>query len=82
MTKRTFYLIGASFVVAAGLFGARMLTSPLVSEATPPYAFCACADDILSSPRPIRTARLIAKKRPISLPPGGRFDPFEAYTKP
>src|SRR3954470_23873747 len=47
-----------------------MLTFPLVSEATPPYAFCACADDILSSPRPIRTARLIAKKRPISLPPG------------
>jgi len=33
MTKRTFSLIGASFVVAAGLFGARMLTSPPISEA-------------------------------------------------
>ena len=30
---RTFSLIAAAFVVATGLFGARMLTSPPVSEA-------------------------------------------------
>ena len=33
MTKRTLSLIAASFVVATGLFWARMLTSPPVSEA-------------------------------------------------
>jgi hypothetical protein len=30
---RKFFLIAAAFVVATGLFGARMLTSPPVSEA-------------------------------------------------
>ena len=30
---------------------------------TPPYASCACANDILSSPRPIRAATVSAKKR-------------------
>ena len=29
----------------------------------PPYASCACANDILSSPRPIRAATVSAKKR-------------------
>src|SRR6476620_12477769 len=31
----------------------------------PPYASCACASDILSSPRPIRAATVSAKKRPM-----------------
>jgi hypothetical protein len=33
MTKRTFSMVAVSFVVATGLFGARMLTSPPVTEA-------------------------------------------------
>jgi hypothetical protein len=33
MTKRTLSIIAASFVIATGLFWARMLTSPPVSEA-------------------------------------------------
>jgi hypothetical protein len=33
MAKRTFFLIAASLVVATGLFWARMLTSPPVTEA-------------------------------------------------
>jgi hypothetical protein len=33
MTKRTFTLIATSLVVATGLFWARMLTSPPVTEA-------------------------------------------------
>ena len=37
MTKRTLSLIAASFVVATALFGARMLTSPPVSEAAIPH---------------------------------------------
>jgi hypothetical protein len=37
MTKRTFSMFAVSFVVATGLFGARMLTSPPVAEAAPNY---------------------------------------------
>ncbi|MET0527606.1 MAG: hypothetical protein ABW003_04545 [Microvirga sp.] len=33
MTKRTFSMFAVSFVVATGLFGARMLTSPPVTQA-------------------------------------------------
>ena len=35
MTKRTFSMFAVSFVVATGLFGARMLTTPPVTEAAP-----------------------------------------------
>jgi hypothetical protein len=35
MTKRTFSMFAVSFVVATGLFGARMLTFPPVTEAAP-----------------------------------------------
>src|SRR3954452_7543001 len=44
----------------------------------PPYASRACANDILSSPRPIRAARASAKKRPMFPSSGGRFDPLES----
>jgi hypothetical protein len=37
MTKRTLSIIAASFVIATGLFWARMLTSPPVSEAATPH---------------------------------------------
>jgi len=37
MTKRTFSMFAVSFVVATGLFGARMLTFPPVTEAAPNY---------------------------------------------
>jgi hypothetical protein len=36
-TKRTFSMFAVSLVVATGLFGARMLTFPPVTEAAPNY---------------------------------------------
>jgi hypothetical protein len=47
----------------------------------PPYASCACASDILSSPRPIRAATVSANKRPMFSLPRGRFDPLESLNE-
>jgi hypothetical protein len=76
LSLRKFSLIAAAYLFTTGLCGARMLTSPPVTEATPPYASCACANDILSNPRPIRTAMVSAKERFIFSVPRGRFDPM------
>jgi hypothetical protein len=81
LSLRKFSLIAAAYLFTTGLCGARMLTSPPVTEATPPYASCACANDILSNPRPIRTAMVSAKERFIFPYPEVRLTRWGAYTK-